>query len=123
MIKPMLAIKVTRFLIKSLFRRKVKRPPVGLLDVQGQCRSLSVESQCFYGFREGSLFSVCRELSACRSSHPSVFSSENQSVHSLPVVARHVVDHFGLDQAVRIETRQILQGGTEERVDLVYRYA
>jgi hypothetical protein len=39
-IKPMLAIKVTRFLIKSLFRRKVKRPPVGLLDVQGQCRSL-----------------------------------------------------------------------------------
>jgi len=46
-IKPMLAIKVTRFLIKSLFRGKVKRPPVGLLDVQGQCCSLSVESQCF----------------------------------------------------------------------------
>jgi hypothetical protein len=62
-IKPMLEIKVTRFLIKSLFRRKVNRPPVGLLDVQGHCRSLSVESQCFMGFGKA-LFSAFAENSA-----------------------------------------------------------
>jgi hypothetical protein len=62
-INPMLAIKVTRFLIKGLFRIKVKRPPVGLLGVQGQCRSLSVESQCFMGFGKA-LFSAFAENSA-----------------------------------------------------------
>ena len=63
LINPMLAIKVTRLLIKGLFRIKVKRPPVGLLGVQGQYRSLSVESQCFMGFGKA-LFSAFAENSA-----------------------------------------------------------
>jgi len=81
--------------IKRLLGIKVDMPPVRLSNMQGQCRSLSVEAQCFMGFGQAHV-SAFAENSAreSRSRRPST-SRQPCAMHNVASTKRAIAAQDG----------------------------